>query len=95
MDGVVSGSDPAFNMAASSAPAALSRPPPTTSDHPQNLGNARSSALPPSPVGLPSADSVCEIGPTAIVLDVTTMPISESVPCQAVAARAPDKRPAE
>src|ERR1700737_3399787 len=58
-------------------------------------GNASSSAFPPSPIGLPSADNVCEIGPTAIVLEITTMPISESVPCQAVAARAPEKRPAE
>ena len=29
-------------------------------------GNACSSAFPPSPIGLPSADSVCEIGPAAI-----------------------------
>ena len=35
------------------------------------------------------------MGPTAIVLETTTIPISESVPCQAVAARAPDRRPAE
>ena len=33
--------------------------------------------------------SVCEIGPTPIVDEITTMPISESVPCHAVAARAP------
>ena len=46
-------------------------------------GNACASALPPSPIGLPSADSVCAIGPTAIVLEITTMPISDSVPCQA------------
>ena len=39
--------------------------------------------------------SVCAIGPTAIVLDTTTMPISDSVPCHAVAARAPESRPAE
>ena len=30
-----------------------------------------------------------------IVLDTTTMPTSDSVPCHAVAARAPAKRPAE
>jgi hypothetical protein len=30
-----------------------------------------------------------------MVLDTTTMPISDSVPCQAVAARAPDSRPAD
>jgi len=58
-------------------------------------GNARASALPPSPIGLPSADKVCPIGPAEIVDDTTTMPISDSVPCQAVAARAPAKRPAE
>src|ERR1700676_2525994 len=58
-------------------------------------GNACASAFPPSPTGWPSADNVCAIGPTAIVLEITTMPISESVPCQAVAARAPEKRPAE
>src|SRR5215213_4974037 len=58
-------------------------------------GNAPSSALPLSPVGSPSADKVCPMGPTAIVVEITTIPISESVPCQAVAARAPDKRPAE
>ncbi len=46
-------------------------------------GNARSSALPPSPIGALSADSDCAIGPTLIVLDTTTIPISESVPCQA------------
>jgi hypothetical protein len=57
--------------------------------------NAPCRALPPSPIGLPSGDSDCEIGPTAIVLDTTTMPISDNVPCQAVAARAPEKRPAE
>ena len=57
--------------------------------------NARSRALPPSPIGAPSAARVCPMGPTAIVLETTTIPISESVPCQAVAARAPDKRPAE
>src|SRR6478735_2808473 len=51
--------------------------------------------LPPSPIGAPSTARVCPIGPTAIVLETTTIPISESVPCQAVAARAPDKRPAE
>jgi hypothetical protein len=33
------------------------------------------------------------MGPTAIVLETTTIPISESVPCQAVEARTPDKRP--
>ena len=52
-------------------------------------------ASPPAPVGVPSAARVCAIGPTAIVLETTTIPISESVPCQAVAARAPEKRPAE
>jgi len=35
------------------------------------------------------------MGPAAMVLETTTMPISESVPCQAVAARAPENRPAE
>src|SRR6267154_27472 len=60
-----------------------------------NRGNACASALPPSPVGLPSADKVWPIGPAAIVDDTTTIPISDSVPCQAVAARAPAKRPAE
>src|SRR3954454_4141234 len=58
-------------------------------------GNARSSAWPLSPMGSPSADKVCPIGPTAIVLETTTIPISESVPCQALAARAPDRRPPE
>jgi hypothetical protein len=58
-------------------------------------GNACSSALPPSPIGLPSTERVCAIGPAAIVDETTTMPISESVPCQAVAARAPAMRPAE
>src|SRR5215212_8554631 len=58
-------------------------------------GNACDSALPPSPAGLPSSESVCAIGPTAIELEITTMPISESVPCQARAARTPEKRPAE
>ena len=60
-----------------------------------NLGNARSSALPPSPIGSPCSDSDCAIGPAAIVDEITTMPISESVPCHAVAARTPEKRPAE
>ena len=46
-------------------------------------------------IGLPSTVKLCEIGPTAIVLEITTMPISDSVPCQAVAARAPEMRPAE
>src|ERR1700722_6012483 len=58
-------------------------------------GNARSRAAPLSPVGTPSAARVCPMGPTAIVLETTTIPISDSVPCQAVAARAPDTRPAE
>src|SRR3954447_315276 len=58
-------------------------------------GNACDNALPPSPLGLPSSVSVCAIGPTAIELEITTMPISESVPCHASAARAPEKRPAE
>ncbi|WP_420831365.1 hypothetical protein [Bradyrhizobium acaciae] len=58
-------------------------------------GKARSSDLPPSPIGFPSADKVCAIGPALIVLDTTTMPISDNVPCQAVAARAPANRPAE
>ena len=40
-------------------------------------GKARSRAFPPSPIGSPSADSVCPMGPTAIVLETTTMPISE------------------
>src|SRR5690349_23335480 len=58
-------------------------------------GNAPASALPPSPIGLPSSESVCEIGPAEIVDDTTTMPISDSVPCHITAARAPAKRPAE
>src|SRR4051794_7367752 len=58
-------------------------------------GNALSRASPPAPVGAPLASRVCAMGPTAIVLETTTIPISESVPCQAVAARAPEKRPAE
>src|SRR5215204_5528472 len=58
-------------------------------------GNACDSALPPSPAGFPSSESVCAIGPAAIELEITTMPISESVPCQASAARTPEKRPAE
>src|SRR5258705_9165008 len=60
-----------------------------------NRGNDCASALPASPTGLPSSDKVCAIGPTAIVLEITTMPISESVPCHVSAARAPEKRPAE
>src|SRR6516165_11680894 len=36
-----------------------------------NRGNAFSSALPPSPIGEPSTDKVCEIDPTAIALDIT------------------------
>ena len=39
--------------------------------------------MPASPIGLPSGDSDCAIGPTAIVLDTTTTPISDNVPCQA------------
>ena len=35
------------------------------------------------------------IEPTAIVLEITTIPISERMPCQAVAERTPDKRPPE
>src|SRR5262245_15030663 len=58
-------------------------------------GNARSSAWPFSPTAAPSGDKVCAMGPTAMVLEITTIPISERVPCQAVADRAPDKRPAE
>src|SRR6516165_8339610 len=54
-------------------------------------GNALARALPLSPVGVPSAVRVCAMKPTAIVLETTTIPISESVPCQTVAARAPDK----
>src|SRR4051812_36127150 len=60
-----------------------------------NRGNACASALPPSPSGLPSTDRVCAIGPAAIVLEITTMPISDNMPCHAVAARTPEKRPAE
>lgn len=41
-----------------------------------------------------SINGLCN-GPTPIVLETTTIPISESVPCQAVAALAPEKRPAE
>src|SRR5204862_4703197 len=60
-----------------------------------NRGNACSSALPPSPVGLPSSESDCAIGPTATVDEITTMPISDKMPCHAMAARAPENRPAE
>jgi hypothetical protein len=35
------------------------------------------------------------IGPTASVLETTTMPISDNVPCHMVHARAPDSLPAE
>ncbi len=35
------------------------------------------------------------IGPTASVLDTTTIPISERMPCQIVPERTPEKRPAE
>ena len=47
------------------------------------------------PVGSPSADRVWPICPTAMVLETTIIPISDSVPCQAVADRAPPRRPAE
>jgi multidrug resistance efflux pump len=40
-------------------------------------------------------DAVARGRPTAMVVEVTTMPISDSVPCHASAARAPEKRPAE
>ena len=59
-----------------------------------NRGKAFASALPPSPIGLPSSESVCTTGPAEMVEDTTTMPISESVPCHITAARAPAKRPA-
>src|SRR6476646_2441461 len=45
-------------------------------------GNARSSNWPASPAGSPSADRACPIGPTAIVLEITTIPISEGDLCQ-------------
>jgi hypothetical protein len=52
-----------------------------------NLGKGRASALQPSPIGSPFSDSVCEIGPSAIVLEITTIPISESVLATRAAAR--------
>ena len=41
------------------------------------------------------ADNNAATGPTASVLDTTTMPISDKVPCQATAALTPEKRPPE
>src|SRR5579885_37606 len=58
-------------------------------------GNARSSDNPASPMGLPSAVKACAIGPTESVLEITIMPISDNVPCQSRAERAPAILPAE
>src|SRR5262249_6284539 len=58
-------------------------------------GNAPSSASPGFPVGSPLTSSVSEIGPTESVLETTTIPISDKVPCQVKLDLAPAMRPAE
>src|SRR5262249_33599813 len=58
-------------------------------------GNAWSSDDPAAPTGLPSAVNASAIGPTWSVLEITIMPISDNVPCQSRADRAPAIRPAE
>src|SRR5262249_52993882 len=60
-----------------------------------NREKLRSRETPAAPIGCPPASSVLAIRPTAIVLEITTMPISERMPCQTPAARTPEKRPAE
>src|SRR5699024_8523202 len=55
----------------------------------------RSSDLPAASRGWPWSSRVFAIGPTSTVLEITTMPISDRVPCQAAFARAPPRRPAE
>ena len=56
---------------------------------------ACSRCFPSSPIGSPLSDKVLEIGPTDSELDTTIIPISDNMPCQAVAACAPAKRPPE
>ena len=51
-------------------------------------GKLRASRAPSSPIGMPSAFRPRSMGPTLNVLEMTTMPISLSVPCQRKFARA-------
>src|SRR3546814_3152410 len=57
-------------------------------------GNAFCSDSPGLPIGAACSSSVCEIGPTASVLEITTMPISDNVLFHAMPERTPDNRPA-
>ncbi len=67
--------NPALSMAAPCAPAAPWRLPSTRRNHRQSAERRVRGDLPPSPIGWPSTDNVCAIGPALIVLDTTTMPI--------------------
>src|SRR6185503_10794186 len=53
-------------------------------------GNTCCSVVPNAPIGCASASSASPIGPTASVLEMTTIPISDSVPCHITLALAPE-----
>ena len=69
-------------------------PPPTMRDHRQS-GERPSGGRDRCPIGSLSALSVSAMGPTVSVLEMTTMPISAKVACQAVPDRTPANRPPE
>ena len=50
---------------------------------------------PAAPIGRPPSSRVWLIGPAARVLEITAIPISDSMPCQTVPERTPESRPAE
>ena len=70
---------------------------PATPGRPAKARGRRSAATsPPARSRCPSASSVCPaISPTPSVLETTTIPISDRIPCRMVADRTPEKRPAE
>jgi hypothetical protein len=60
-----------------------------------NVANARSRNFPAGPVGSLRSFNASVMGPTDKALDMTTMPISDNIPCQDKAERTPDNLPAE
>jgi hypothetical protein len=86
---------PRLNMAAASSPSAPWRPRPTTKDRRQSERKRARVAFHFRRSVRPCLIRISKIGPTDSELDTTTIPISDNIPCQAVAACAPDGRPPE
>src|SRR5437764_77057 len=64
-------------------------------DAPQMAFHSENGNPSSSKTQIDAAEFLSAVGPTATVDEITTMPISDKMPCHAMAARAPENRPAE